>query len=96
MFCGLQVLGRERVLPDGSGRCLPPLFIDTRRGGYMHGDISEVVVFPRIVGEQWRVAVESTLQSMASGVVVILGSPFSHVGIAPASCDSYEWHGGCC
>ena len=38
-------------------------------------EISEVVVFPRIVGEQWRVAVESTLQSMASGVVVVLASP---------------------
>ena len=29
---------------------------------------------PRIVGEQWRVAVGSALQSMASGVAVVLGN----------------------
>ena len=41
----------------------------------MHGEISKVVVLPRIVGEQCVVAVESSLQSMASGVAVVLGSP---------------------
>jgi len=87
---------RDEEEDNGLGRSMPPPFIDTGMGGVHIWEISEVIVFPRIVGEQWRVAVESTLQSMASGVDVVLGSPFSHVGIAPASCDSCERHGGCC
>jgi len=55
----------------------------------MHEEVTEVVVPPRIWEELWRVAIGSTLQSMASGVTVVLGSFFSHAGIALASCDSY-------
>ena len=46
----------------------------------MYGEISEVVVFSPIVGEQWRVAVGSTLWTMAPGVAVILGSPLAGRG----------------
>ena len=96
MFCGLQVLGRERVLPDGSGRSLPPLFIDTRRGGYMHGDISEVVVFPPNRG---RIVCSCCCRGTGE-YGIGRGSrpwkPFSQAGIVPASCDSYGHRGGCC
>ena len=40
----------------------------------MHKEYTEVVVLPLIREEQWRVAVGSTLQSVASGMTVILGS----------------------
>jgi len=39
------------------GRSPPSPFIGSRRGGYMHGVITEVVIFPQIGRKQWIVAV---------------------------------------
>ena len=47
----------------------------------------EVVVFPRITGEQQSSIVGSTLWGMASGMVVVLGIVLDLAEIAPASCQ---------
>ena len=63
MFCEMD----EREI----GRSPPP-FIGTRRGGYMHEEYTEVVILPRIRGEQGAAAVVGALESMAPGVDVVL------------------------
>ena len=62
----------------------------------MHGDISEVVVFPPNRG---RIVCSCCCQGTGE-YGIGRGSrpwkPFSQAGIAPASCDSYGRRGSCC
>jgi hypothetical protein len=59
------------------GRSPPPPFIGSRRGGYMYGEISEVVVFPPNSGRTVEGCYCRALESMASGEAVVLGSPLA-------------------
>ena len=54
----------------------------------MYGEISKVVVFPPNLGRTVEGCCCCVLESMASGVTVVLGSPFGSAEIAPTSCGT--------
>ena len=62
----------------------------------MYGEISKVVVFPPNLGRTVEGSCCCVLESMASGVTVVLGSPFSPAENAPAYSGANGRCGGCC
>jgi len=91
------VLGVVCIVDEGElVRSPPPPLIDTRRGGYMYGEISEVAVFSpnrgRIVSGCCR---EYTMEH-GVGRDSRPGKPFSRAGIASASRGSSRWRSVFC